>query len=927
MFVESAFLSLTPHDQILFEQYGQGPSVPPKHLDIKSAIQEMCFNYPNQTAVEHENESITYAELELQSNRVAALLFQQGVRPGDHVALFVQRSVSMVIGLLGILKVGAAYVPQDVRIVPAEQLKHIATTANTKIILTLSTLKHLVPDIEGHTFFAIDDYLQEFAQSPTEQNISFPKLKISRDTTCFVLFTSGTTGKPNGVQVTHGNVCNILLTEPGSMGMKPGLKVSQILNISFDMAAWEILGALSHGSTLVIRGQDIQKAIQKVDIVIATPSLLGSINANLCKYVKFVAVAGEPCPQALADQWSQFSTFYNSCGPTEVTIVNTMQNYSLANGNLTIGKPTPNNTVYILNEDLSPCKIGEIGEMWGGGDCVSKGYLKNDELNNERYKPDPFLGGHRKMFRTRDLGRWNHQGELEHFGRTDDQVKIRGFRVELDSVSRAIETVENCKQAVTLKLDSRTLAAFVSPKSVDITAAKNAVEKSLPYYCTPAVIIALDELPMTARGKIDKRMLTIMAVNHQEKVPAPGSTEKIGLAPADRLWLKVSKHPLLMPYNRLAVGIMLINLIIFLRAQELSIGAMMNLTLINFAIAILIRQHHVVNALFAMATSVPTHYPIKLRWALGKVYHFGGIHVGGFFSGTMWLLLMTMNRPAILPVIHLLILSAMIIMALPKIRGKYHNQFEIVARFGGWTSLVFFWIQTAQTANVIHGLVLLLVTFSVALPWLRLKKVPIKIDKPSGHVILADFNYGVTPFAGSSTELSRNPLFEWHSFANVPIPQRDGFKLTISRAGDWTGKLIDECPSHIWVKAVPTAGVGNVEKLFKKVIWVATGSGIGPCLPHLFANHVPSMLVWSTRNPRKTYGNALVDEILKAQPNAVIWDTDKDGKPNLSQLAYQAMKEFGAEAVICISNKKVTWDVVYAMESRGIPAFGAIWDS
>jgi non-ribosomal peptide synthetase component F len=268
---------------------------------------------------------------------------------------------------------------------------------------------------------------------------------------------------PNGVQVTHGNVCNILLTEPGNLGMGHGLRVSQILNISFDMAAWEILGALAHGATLVIRGSSIAEAVQRAEIVIATPSILGTLDANACRHVRVVAVAGEPCPKPLADAWGSFCTFYNACGPTEVTIVNTMQRHVAGAESLTIGTPTPNNTVYILDDHLQPCAIGEVGEMWAGGDCVSRGYLGNDTLTEERYKPDPFLGGVRRMFRTRDLGRWTADGRLEHLGRTDDQVKIRGFRVELDSVTAALESVPSCAQAVTLKLDSRNLVAFVRP--------------------------------------------------------------------------------------------------------------------------------------------------------------------------------------------------------------------------------------------------------------------------------------------------------------------------------------------------------------------------------------------------------------------------------------------------------------------------------
>jgi hypothetical protein len=222
---------------------------------------------------------------------------------------------------------------------------------------------------------------------------------------------------------------------------------------------------------------------------------------------------------------------------------------------------------------------------------------------------------------------------------------------------------------------------------------------------------------------------------------------------------------------------------------------------------------------------------------------------------------------------------------------------------------------------------LLLVTFSIALPWLRLKKVAVKIERPSNHVALVRFNYGVTPFAGSSTAVSRSPLLEWHSFANVPAPGKEGFRLTISRAGDWTGEFIDDLPSHVWVKGIPTAGVGNIDKLFKRVVWIATGSGIGPTLPHLLAQEVPARLVWSTRSPRETYGDGLVNEILAVQPDALIWDTHEHGRPDLVQLAYEAYVDFDAEAVICISNKKLTWQVVYGMESRGIPAYGAIWDS
>lgn len=275
-----------------------------------------------------------------------------------------------------------------------------------------------------------------------------------------------------------------------------------------------------------------------------------------------------------------------------------------------------------------------------------------------------------------------------------------------------------------------------------------------------------------------------------------------------------------------------------------------------------------------------------------------------------------------------------VVMALPWIRGRFHNGFERVHRFAGWGALLLFWGLTllasieASTPLSHSGSfwVLVLLTLSIASPWLRLRKVAIKQTRPSTHAVLTRFSH-TTPFAGSSTAISRNPLLEWHSFANIPAPGEAGFRLIISRAGDWTGRFIEDLPSHVWVKGITTAGVANVETLFKSVVYIATGSGIGPVMPHLLAAQVPIQLIWSTRSPRKTYGDELVDEILRAQPGALIWDTDERGKPDLVQLAYGSVQTVGAEAVICIANQALTQRVVHEMEARGIPAYGAIWDS
>ncbi|WP_460065356.1 ferredoxin reductase domain-containing protein [Streptomyces sp. YKOK-I1] len=395
---------------------------------------------------------------------------------------------------------------------------------------------------------------------------------------------------------------------------------------------------------------------------------------------------------------------------------------------------------------------------------------------------------------------------------------------------------------------------------------------------------------------------------------------------------RLLKHPRLMHYNRLAALVLTVNAAYAWLGRPLPDRSLAHAALANLALAVLVRQQYVVNLLFRLATSAPVHWPLRIRWTLGKVYHFGGLHVGGALAGAAWFLALTLrtrNGPLLAVGWTLVALLALIVAtALPPFRSRHHDTFEKIHRFGGWTALALFWTHTLMSApGPVPVAVLALVTLSVALPWLRLRRVDVRTERPSPHVALARFDYGETPFAGSSTAISRSPLREWHSFANVPAPGESGFRLTISRAGDWTGSFIDDLPTTVWTKGITTAGVANIEVLFRKVVYVATGSGIGPCLPHLLAAEVPSRLVWATRDPRTTYGDALVDEILAVQPHAVVWDTSRDGKPDMVALAYAAHRDFGAEAVICISNKKLTWQVVHGLERRGIPAYGAIWDS
>ena len=434
--------------------------------------------------------------------------------------------------------------------------------------------------------------------------------------------------------------------------------------------------------------------------------------------------------------------------------------------------------------------------------------------------------------------------------------------------------------------------------------------------------------------------------------------------PARRpLWQRLGTLPMFSHYNRLVVLVLACNMAVLVygitvgqwwSTAGVNLPMLSALVVANLSLAILIRQQYLINLLFWLATRAPTTWPLAVRRSLAKVYHFGGLHSGGAMAAIAWFALLfgsmiwqRLEGPGGVSLtliglsgglLGLLLLVA--VMAMPTLRGRFHNAFERTHRFAGWAALAMFWAMTLVSAReqdraaALNDVLaqsasfwmLLLVTMSIALPWLRLRKVPVSLVRPSSHAVIVRLEHH-TPFAGSATAISRNPLWEWHSFANIPTPGKEGFRLIISRAGDWTGAFIEQAPTHVWVKGITTAGVAHIETLFKSVVYIATGSGIGPVLPHLLARQVPIRLIWSTRSPRATYGDSLVDEILEAQPDALIWDTDVSGKPDLLTLAYAAVQSFGAEAVICISNQRLTERVVEEMEARGIPAYGAIWDS
>ncbi|MCB2136574.1 MAG: AMP-binding protein [Rhodobacteraceae bacterium] len=305
---------LSAEDARRFMTFGWGPVVTPRFATIIDAIDHNANLLPEAIAVEYQGQRISYGELDAAANRFASVLTAHGVRRADAVCLYLSRSIEMVVGIVAILRAGAAYVPQHVGVAPATTLRHVAGATGATAILTTRAHTAGVPVASHQSLITIDTIMSDPALSAARPE--GPDFRAWPEDRCMVLFTSGTTGVPNGVQVSHANLCNILQTAPCDLGMRPGLRVGQILSIGFDMAAWETLGALSNGATLVIQGKSIQETAEQVDVLIATPSILNSIDQSRCGQVRTVAVVGGPCPRPLADSWSSFCTFYDSCGPT-----------------------------------------------------------------------------------------------------------------------------------------------------------------------------------------------------------------------------------------------------------------------------------------------------------------------------------------------------------------------------------------------------------------------------------------------------------------------------------------------------------------------------------------------------------------------------------------------------------------------------------
>ncbi|MEG4503826.1 amino acid adenylation domain-containing protein [Microcoleus sp. F6_B4] len=500
----------------------------PQDKCIHQLFEEQVERTPDAVALVFEGKQLTYRELNAQANQLAHYLQGLGVGPEVLVGICVERSLEMIVGLLGILKAGGAYVPLDPAY-PFERLSFMLEDSSVPVLLTQSKLVEKIP-AHSACVICLDSDWEEIAFCGKEN----PSSEVKPDNLAYVIYTSGSTGKPKGVQIGHQSVVNFL----NFMRLKPGLTQQDIFlavtTISFDIAALELYLPLIVGAKIVLAtrqtaadgSQLLEKLIKSSATVMqATPAtwrLLLAAGWQSSRNLKILC-GGEALPAELANKLlDRCAELWNVYGPTETTIWSTVYNVGANRQGICtkntpelIGRPIANTKIYILDTENQPLPIGVPGELHIGGVGLARGYLNRPDLTEEKFIPNPFSNQpNSRLYKTGDLARYLPDGNIEFLDRIDNQVKIRGFRIELGEIEAmlsqhpaVLETVVVVRQDVS---DRKYLAAYIVPRdsrAISRNDLRSFLKEKLPVHMIPGVFVMLDALPLTPNGKVDRQAL------------------------------------------------------------------------------------------------------------------------------------------------------------------------------------------------------------------------------------------------------------------------------------------------------------------------------------------------------------------------------------------------------------------------------------
>src|SRR5437016_1437825 len=504
-------LSAAGRRRLLEDWNATGRAVLPATLPQLFAAQAAAR--PDAIAVVFADERLSYGELEARSNQLAHHLRAQRVGAETVVGLCVERSPALLVGLLGILQPGGAYLPLDPSY-PTARLAFMLHDACAPLLITTSALGARLPR-HGARVIELDAEAEAIAAQPTRA----PPVRLAPHNLAYVIYTSGSTGIPKGVAVEHGGICSLAAAQIERFAITSQARVLQFASPSFDAAVSEIVIALGSGATLVIapgeRGGDaLARLICEQNVTHATlpPVLLGELSEDVP--LPTLIVAGEACSADVVARWSAGRRMINAYGPTETTVCASMSEALSGAYVAPIGRPIWNTRIYVLDGCLEPVAVGVVGELYISGSGVGRGYLGRGGLSAERFVADRFGGAGGRMYRSGDLARWRFDGVLEFVGRADQQVKVRGFRIEPGEIEAALLGDGSVSQAaVVARVDGSGGAQLVgyvvaaAGRAVDAPALRAHVGSRLPDYMVPSAIVELDRLPLTANGKLDRGAL------------------------------------------------------------------------------------------------------------------------------------------------------------------------------------------------------------------------------------------------------------------------------------------------------------------------------------------------------------------------------------------------------------------------------------
>ncbi|KAI0946415.1 Nonribosomal Peptide Synthase (NRPS) [Taiwanofungus camphoratus] len=484
-------------------------------ITVRDRLVHSMKTHRSLPAIAQGNDSITYAELDRQSSAVAYYLAtHHGVTVGSTVGILAMHSIEWLIGMCGIVKAGAAYLPIDASYPPERQIWVLEQGDNVGVIL--------VPRTPNHDSFKVKilRIANMVEYNPPPVPLREPK---PQDVVAYV-YTSGSTGVPKGVPLTQGGLDTALQPEYSHLWAAPGRRTALMMALGFDGSFMSTFGSLLYGGTVVLQDpSDPLEHLKHVHCVMCTPSMLASLDETEYKNLDSLALGGEALPQGLADAWSSGRNLVNMYGPSECHILATCK-YLSPGEPVSLGRPLPKTRIYCVDPDTNfPVPVGLPGEIWIGGSSPTIGYVGRPDATKDKFMSDPFGYPGERIYRTGDIGRWNLKGDLEYVGRVDDLIKVKGgFRLTLIGVENALNReasnyLRTPLASATVVLVKDSLVAYVTPGNIDTSALRERLSETEPHFAVPKWIIALDTLPMTPNQKIDRKALVALPLPEREE--------------------------------------------------------------------------------------------------------------------------------------------------------------------------------------------------------------------------------------------------------------------------------------------------------------------------------------------------------------------------------------------------------------------------